>query len=184
MPIQFELCQDPQMLEQYYQLRERCFRQELKLPDFDGSEEERDRESLILIARIGDQCVGGARVAPSNPITGQLNELSLAADECCMWERFVIDPVVRTVQLVRDFCVQLIEVSRASGYASAVVLSSLRNARFYRQCHTALGVGFEICGQMPSAACDALKDLEHYLSVSKISEATPARIAVPVRKAA
>ena len=92
--------------------------------DFDGSEDERDRQGQILIARVGDRCVGGARIAPSTPIPNQLAELALTTEDCCMWERFVIDPVVRTVQLVRDFCAQLIDTSRRCGYDFALVLSS------------------------------------------------------------
>ena len=71
MSITFELCQDPQLLQQYYQLRQDCFRRELGLPDFDGSEDESDRKGQILIARIGDRCVGGARIAPGSPVSDQ-----------------------------------------------------------------------------------------------------------------
>jgi hypothetical protein len=178
MSITFELTQDPQMLEQYYQLRERCFRRELKLPDFDGSEDERDRQGQILIARMGDRCVGGARIAPGMPFNQPLDELAVSVEDCCMWERFVIDPAVRTVQLVRDFCAQLIEVSRLIGYDFALVLSSLRNARFYRQCHSALGVDFQIHRQAPHFAQGAFEGLEHYLSVAHlVRDAVPARIA-------
>ena len=177
MSITFELCRDPRLLQQYYQLREECFRRELGLPDFDGSEDERDRQGQILIARIGDRCVGGARIAPGTVVEKQLDELALAPEACCMWERFVIDPVVRTVQLVRDFCAYLIEASRMFGYAYALVLSSLRNARFYRQCHSALGVGFQIHRSVPDCAQGAFEGLEHYLSVSHLTEGSAARIA-------
>ena len=50
MPIEFKLTQDPHLLGQYYALREQCFREELGLPDFDGSEEECDRKGQILLA--------------------------------------------------------------------------------------------------------------------------------------
>ena len=177
MPIEFELCQDPKLLEQYYQLREKCFRQELKIADFDGSEDDRDRAGQILIARIGDRCVGGARIVPGNPVQYDLDDLAQAMEASCMWERFVIDPAVRTVQLVRDFCAELIYASRASGYEYALVLSSRRNARFYRQCHTALGVEFQIHCQMPAAAQGVFSGLEHYLSISKLKQASAVRIA-------
>ena len=177
MPIQFELCQDPNLLEQYYQLREKCFRQELKITDFDGSEDERDREGQILIARIGDRCVGGARIVPGSPMQYQLDDLAHAMETCCMWERFVFDPVVRTVQMIRDFCAELIDASRAFGYDYALVLSSRRNARFYRQCHSALGVEFQIHCRMPAAALGVFAGLEHYLSISKLKQASALRIA-------
>lgn len=177
MPIEFELCQDPQLLEQYYQLRQKCFRRELKLPDFDGSEDERDREGQILIARTGDRCVGGARIVPDSTMQYRINEMALASEACCMWERFVFDPVVRTVQMIRDFCAELIDASRQFGYDYALVLSSRRNARFYRQCHSALGVEFDIHCRMPDAAQGVFAGLEHYLSISKLSQANAVRIA-------
>jgi hypothetical protein len=177
MPIEFELCQDPQLLEQYYQLREKCFRQELKITDFDGSEDERDREGQILIARIGDRCVGGARIVPGSPLQYQLDDLEHVMETCCMWERFVFDPAVRTVQLIRDFCAELIDASRRFNYDYALVLSSRRNARFYRQCHSALGVEFNIHRRMPDAAQGVFAGLEHYLSISKLTQATAVKIA-------
>jgi hypothetical protein len=170
LPIQFELCQDPLLLRQYYQLREACFRRELGLPGFDGSEEQHDRQGLILIAHQDGQCIGGARISSNVPAARHLHKLDLAADACCIWERFVMDPAVRTVQMVRDFCAHLIEASRVSGYQHALVLSSLRNARFYRQCHSALGVGFKIHGSMPDCAEGEFARLEHYLSVAQLHE--------------
>ena len=186
MSIEFIVSQDPQLLEQYYQLRQACFRKELGIPDFDGSEDALDRRSHILLAIQDGRCIGGARISPNIPLEGQLQELDLAEDDCCMWERFVVDPAVRTIQLIRDFCAKLIEYSRYFGYQYALVLSSLRNARFYRQCHTALDVGFQIHRAVPDCAQGAFAGLEHYLSVSNLQDVSAAalRECVPVRLAA
>lgn len=70
--------------------------------------------------------------------------------------------------LARDFCAQLIEHSLRLRYRRALVLSSLRNARFYRRCHSALGVGFEIGCALPEPAGGKFSGLEHYLSVSRL----------------
>jgi len=177
LSIEFEICRDPHLREQYFQLREQCFRRELGISDFDGSEDERDRQGEILIARIGDRCIGGARIVPGVAVADQIGELELASDACCMWERFVMDPAVRTVQLVRDFCAQLIEVSRRIGYDIALVLSSHRNARFYRQCHSALGVGFKIHARVPQCATGSFAGLEHYLSIAQLNNTVRLRVA-------
>ena len=95
-----------------------------------------------------------------------------------MWERFVIDPAVRTVYFVREFVAQLIEVSREHGFQNAMVLSSLRNARFYRRCHTALGVAYQIHRPVPHLAQGAFAGLEHYLSVSHLDDQRALRLAV------
>jgi GNAT superfamily N-acetyltransferase len=177
LSITFELCRDERLLEQYYDLREQCFRKELGLPDFDGGEDERDRQGQILIIRQGDRCIGGARIAPGVSVDDQLRELAVNPRASCMWERFVVDPSVRSLKLIRDFLGHLIEFSQKLGYQYAVVLSSLRNARFYRQCHSALGIDFQIHDAVPDCAKGAFAGLEHYLSVSYLRDGQEMRIA-------
>jgi hypothetical protein len=168
--ITFELSRDPQLLEQYFALRERCFRQELELPEFDGSEEQADKYGSILIAHRDGVCIGGARITPSQLPGNEWHNFDLAPETCCAWERFVLDPAIRTVQLARDFLGQLIETSRVLGYRHALMYSSRINARFYRQCHTALGVGFEIHETTPDTSKGPFEGLEHYLSVSQLHQ--------------
>jgi len=187
MPIEFKLTQDTHLLKQYYALREQCFREELGLPDFDGSEEASDRKGHIVLALQDGQCIAGARISPTVSLKSQVQQLDLTEGASCMWERFVFDPAVRSVQLIREFTAYLIEVSREIGYHYAMVLSSLRNARFYRQCHSALGVDFKIHRHVPHSAQGAFAGLEHYLSVAQLRKAQPLRIAayprVPFRSA-
>jgi N-acyl-L-homoserine lactone synthetase len=187
LSTEFKLSSDPHLLEQYYQLRQQCFRQELGIPDFDGSEDEHDREGQILLAIEDGRVVCGIRISPNVPAQQHLEELDLQVNSCCMWERFVVDPAVRSIQLIRDFCAHLIEFSRLSGFQHALVLSSLRNARFYRQCHTALGIGFKIHRNVPNFAQGAFAGLEHYLSVSNLQDGmavSTAPASAPLRLAA
>ena len=177
MSIEFKLSRDPAILQQYYELRERCYREELDLPDFDGSEEILDLQGKILLATEDGRCIGGARISPGMFLPWQIRELKLKRGARCMWERLVFDPKERSVELMRDFCAELIDVSRASGYRQAVVLSSLRNARFYRQCHSALGVEFEIHKHLPHGGGETFAGLEHYLSVSYLQCRQPLKLA-------
>ena len=169
LSIEFKLSRDPRLLQQYYNLREQCFRQELGLPNFDGSEEDQDREGQILLAIQDGQCIGGARISPTVPLQSEINQLKLNPDDCCIWERLAIDPAARTLKLLRrDFCIRLIEFSVEKGYLHAMVLSTLRTARFYRQCHSALGVAFKIHRHVPHSAKSAFAGLDHYLSVATL----------------
>ncbi len=177
MSIEFKLSRDPQLLQQYYELRERCYRRELGIPDFDGSEDMNDQRGHILLAIENGRCIGGARVSPRVHLPSQMRKLQLDRNTCCMWERFVFDPSVRSVQLIRDFCARLIEVSSGLGYSHALILSSLRNARFYRQCHTAVGVPFQIERHVPQSAEDSFAGLEHYLSIAHLPRRQNVRIA-------
>ncbi|MEJ2330706.1 MAG: hypothetical protein P8Z33_12795, partial [Gammaproteobacteria bacterium] len=60
---------------------------------------------------------------------------------------------------------------------NALVLSSRITARFYRQHHTALGVGFQIHKAVPDCAKGMFAGLEHYLSVAELRPAHAMRIA-------
>ena len=188
MSIEFKLTRDPELLQQYYALREQCFRAELGLPDFDGSEDDHDRQGQILLAVQDGRCIGGVRISPTVSLQSQVRKLELKPDNCCMWERFVLAPAARTLEFFQAFCANMVEISRSAGYHHALVLSSLRNARFYRRCHSALGVGFNIHRHIPHSATGAFAGLEHYLSVSHLRNAEPLRISatsqVPLRSAA
>ncbi len=177
MSIVYALCDDTRLLNQYYQLREKSYRRELGIPDFDGSEEPQDREGRIVLAIEDGRCIGGARISPQVSVVKQTRQLGLAPDACCMWERFVLDPTLRTVQMARDFLAHLIDASRDAGYDHALVLSSRINARFYRQCHSALGVGFQIHKAVPDCAQGAFAGLEHYLSIAQLGDAQPVSVA-------
>ena len=170
MAIVFELTQDPNLLAQYYALREKCFRAELGIPDFDGSEDIQDKLGRILIAHENGVCLAGARISDSRIMPISVFDTDLLPHECCVWERFVIDPAIRSVSLTRSFIASLIEISGALGYRHGLVLSSLRNARHYRRCHTALEIDFEIRKAVPDCAKGKFAGLEHYLSVSHLPQ--------------
>ncbi len=65
--VTFEFTRDPALLQQYYRIREQMYNDVWHLTNFDGSEDEFDRQSHILIARIGKQCVGGLRIGIKLP---------------------------------------------------------------------------------------------------------------------
>ena len=94
-------------------------------------------------------------------------------------KRFVFDPAVRSVQLIRESIDYLITASLEMGYHHAMVLSSLRNARLYRQCHTAMGLGFEIHRNVPHSADGKFAGLEHILSIASL-QSSPA-VSVPLK---
>lgn len=131
-----------------------------------------------MLAVKRGRCVGGARISPHITLISQLELLGLESDTCCMWERFAIDPAVRTVYLVREFVAHMIKSTRDCGFQNAMVLSSLRNARLYRRCHTALGIPYEIHRPVPHLAHGIFAGLEHYLSVSYLQQQLPLKIAV------
>jgi hypothetical protein len=168
MQVIYELSSEPKYLNQYYELREKCYRVDLKLAAFNGAEEQRDRTGQILIARQGEKCIGGVRISNASALLDVFPELQLPSENSCVWERLCLDPTIRSTALAKDFCAELIEYSRVIGFEHAVLLSSLRNARFYRLCHSALGVEFTIARKLHAAEPEQFGGLEHYLSYSRL----------------
>ena len=178
MKIHFELSPDPKLLEQYYDLRGRCYRDELKLAGFDGGEEPRDRHSHILIAHRNRKCLGGIRITRVIHIVDKLPTLPVPLDRCCVWERGALHPEYRSPDLALGFCENLLDASRELGFVHAAALSSLRNARFYRKCHSILGVECCIQQKLKRPPDLGFAGLEHYISITNLQpEAAPVKLA-------
>lgn len=176
MQVIYEFTKDPQLLEQYYLLREQCYRQELKLPNFNGSEEPADRAGQILIARNGDICLGGARItsgtlaeSDSLSLNALMPELGLKQGPFCLWERLSLSQELREYNCQKEFCAHLINASWTLGYDYAFMVSSIRNARFYRLCHSVLDVTYRIFNQVKCTPKGAFSHLEHVLSAAHLS---------------
>lgn len=65
--VTYELTRDPGYLHQYYMLREQMFISVWGLQNFCGKEDEYDAISDIMVARIGNQVIGGCRLTFSHP---------------------------------------------------------------------------------------------------------------------
>lgn len=52
-------------IEQYYGLRERAFKQRLNCSNYSGKEDEYDRNGVIILAKCGEEVVGGTRIVIS-----------------------------------------------------------------------------------------------------------------------
>ena len=182
MQVIYEVSRDPELLQQYYAIRQQCYRDELNLNGFDGSESEEDRRGHILIARSGRQCLGGIRISP---LANEREQLMLADDHLltlpslmpqmgfrqgrhCVWERLALAPSFRSIKNNQDFCEHLIKASVMLDYDFAFTLSSLRNARFYKRCHSYVGIDYQIMRDVPVEADGAFSKLEHFLSVSHL----------------
>ena len=108
----------------------------------------------------------------------KLPRLPIPSDRCCVWERGALHPEYRSTDLALGFCASLLDTSRELGYVHAVALSSLRNARFYRKCHSFLGVEYSIHQKLKTPADSGFAGLEHYISITDLQpQATPLKLA-------
>jgi len=185
VPITFEFSKCDQMLEQYYWLREECFRKELGLEAFDGAEDIYDQNGKILIVRDGDTCVGGVRITGCSlfgqslmpleqkglDITQMLPQLALPLAPYCQWERLVLRPEYRGIDMLRGICQALIRGCASLGYHYAFNVTGIKRARLYKRVHSNLGYDYEIYNQLKMPVESEFAHLEHLLSIAFIPEA-------------
>lgn len=193
MKIIFELSRDAKMLGQYYKIREQCFRAELGVALFDGSEDHYDRSGDILIAREGLRCVGGVRICGKMPwetvripledegvdLAELFTELNLDNVSYCQWSRLALAPECRGMDVVKDFCRALINTCSSLGYRLAFNVSDLHRARLYQRLHSSLGYHYQTCRDKRVVAEPGFTDLEHLISVAFLSNVKPKVSACP-----
>lgn len=185
MAITFEFSKCDNMLEQYYWLREECFRKELGLKAFDGAEDIYDQNGKILIVRDGNTCVGGVRITGCSlfsqslmpleqkglNITQMLPQLTLPLAPYCQWERLVLRPEYRGIDMLRGICRALIRGCASLGYHYAFNVTGIKRARLYKRVHSNLGYDYEIYNQLKMPVESNFAHLEHLLSIAFIPEA-------------
>jgi hypothetical protein len=75
----YEFTKDPAYLNQYYQVREQCYKEYWGLKVFSGAEDEHDRNGYILIVRNGDVVIGGGRLVLRS--TNERKKLPMETDD-------------------------------------------------------------------------------------------------------
>lgn len=180
MSIIFEFTKSPELLEQYYRIRQDCFRRDLGIDEFDGSEDIYDRVSDIIIARIGDRCVGGARLTGNRSLAGALlpmendsfrfsqvlSGLGLYDGNYCQCGRLALLPEFRNMDTVRGIFDGLINRCIEFDYAYAFNVASLNHARLYKRLHSSLGFDYRVFSSVDLPREEDFEGLEHFLSIS------------------
>lgn len=182
MQVVFEITTDAKLLAQYYELREKSYRKTLKLDNFCGREEELDRQSDIMIARIGDECLGGVRICgadnqeliplehSSESLEKQLPDLDLDQNSYCQWMRLSLslsrDLKIPHLELQKQFCFALTKFSIKLGYRYGFCLSSKIHHRYYKRIFTQYGYNYWKCDDVSIELEEEFDDLEHLLCVT------------------
>lgn len=179
MECTFVVTREKQLLEQYYRLREACFRAELGIPDFDGGEDQYDSDGTVLLAvGRGGHVLAGARIYGNHPGQGRclpienqrfrlrnfFPALELNRQPYCQWGRLVIHPLARGRAFARQFLARLLDLTAALDYRRAFIISDTQRSRYYRQLHLALGYDFHISPVAPQVQEPGTDGLEQVLS--------------------
>jgi hypothetical protein len=145
-PTIYEFTTEQRFLEQYYKIREDCYREDLGLDDFSGAEDEYDRIGHIAIVRHGDEVIAGARLVICKPHSGiklpleeegfiikeLFPELGLEDVAYCEVTRLAILPAFREGSVHKELTELMIEKSIKEGcyyHFSVAPLLQARNSR-------------------------------------------------------
>jgi len=82
--LTYEFTKEPALLQQYYLIRERCYKEVWGLKIFSGAEDEHDRKGHILVVRQKNRVIGGGRLV-MRPV-GSSDRLPLETDNLLLDE--------------------------------------------------------------------------------------------------
>ncbi|MEH6472677.1 MAG: hypothetical protein V7752_15645 [Halopseudomonas sp.] len=166
-------------LEQYYQIRQDCFRKELGLRSFDGSEDEFDRSGYLLLALDQDRCIGGVRLSISTPqsptrLPLEINGFTVPeifpeiignGESYSQWTRLALLPEYRTAEVLRVMALTVLRQAEQLDCSYAFNVAGMNRARLYQRLHRTQGFNYEILQDVKIPAESHFMGLEHLLSV-------------------
>ncbi len=122
--ISYEFTNNPEMLQQYYNIREYAYKETLGLQHFSGQEDEFDIHSHILIVKAGGNVVGGARLivsTPQNPqmipleedgldVKSKFPQLDFSQINYCEMSRLALLPEFRNKEIAEEIHRKFIDI--------------------------------------------------------------------------
>ncbi|WP_448546751.1 hypothetical protein [Thalassotalea fusca] len=182
MNLNIELTRDGELLAQYYKLREKSFQEMLGISEFNGAEEALDRSSDIMIARVGERCIGGIRICGAHQnvkiplekhsgfLAQQLSNLDLPHFGYCQWMRCTICPEFGMPRafIQHQFILATVLFSAALGYRYGFCASSRAHHRFYKRILSKFGYEYNECGYIAVEKEPEFTNLEHVLYIADL----------------
>lgn len=180
--LSYEFTDDPWMIQQYYKIREKCYREDLSLPDFNGGEDFYDKPSYIAVVRKGDRVIGGARIIISAPegrvplsleekgfmMADLFPELKLEDKSYCEFSRLAILPEHRGMDSLQELLRSLSYKAINVGCGAIFAITSIPQARCYRRMFRLLGLDFETRSDIKVPFKPLYGDMKIVLSVSRL----------------
>ncbi|HEU5048373.1 MAG TPA: hypothetical protein VFT64_11095 [Rickettsiales bacterium] len=183
--IVFEFTRDPGLLHQYYRIREDGFGSVLGLTRYSGAECEYDRNGYILVAKMGNFCIGGARLNIKTPRRPHL--LPMEIEDFRLEKLFpylqhkqlsygqvsgvAILPEFRNGEISREILRRAIQKSVALNVHMLFAICPLINSRLYRQ--EFVGMGWKdtkVHMDVPLPVYPTMEEIKLYLMSSVIDK--------------
>ncbi len=174
--VVYELTDDPGYLHQYYRLREQMFISVWGLKEFSGLKDEYDDESDIMVARVGNQVIGGCRLTFSTPndrkhlpmekqdfiLEEQFPELPLYDLKFAEISRMAILPEYQNSIVMLELSRQLLKRGAEKKARFAFTLAPVPLARNYRKAAHLFGLNWKIRNDI------AIPDREEYEGIKMV----------------
>ena len=175
----FTSSQRKNWLEQYYQIRQECFRRDLGIKSFDGAEDKFDRSGYLLIALDRQQCIGGVRLSISTPESPLLLPLEINGfmlqerfpdiarnkESYSQWTRLALKLEYRASEVLHRMALVMIQQTKRLQCSYSFNVAGMNRARLYQRLHRLQGFNYEILKGVNIPAEGNLVGLEHLLSV-------------------
>lgn len=156
--IVYEMTQDPGYLHQYFLLRKQMFIHIWGLEHFDGTKDEYDDQSDIMVARRGNHVIGGCRLTFHNAhassrlpmekddfsLPVQLPALALGEVPYVEISRMAILPEFQNSVVLLELSRQLLKRGAELKARYAFTLAPVMLARNYRKAASLFGLKWEI----------------------------------------
>jgi hypothetical protein len=185
--VAYEFTTDRGILQQYYRLREEMFISVWGLDHFSGEKDAFDDVSDVVVARIGNQCIGGCRLTFSSHDKNKRNilplerggqslasfvpELPIADMNCVEVSRLAILPEFQNSVVMLKLINKMIQhaVTRKAHYAFAMSPQLL--ARNYRKAVRLFGMDWQIRSDITIPDREEFEGIQMVLSQLDLAKA-------------
>lgn len=181
--VVYELTRDPGLLQQYYQLREEMFISVWGLKHFSGQKDAYDDNSEIMVARIGNHCIGGCRLTFSRPgdrhalpmekedfrLKDKLPEIAVNKASIVEISRMAILPEFQNSLVMLELSRQLLKCGADKHARYAFTLAPVPLARNYRKAAHLFGLKWQIRNDVAIPAREEYEGINMVLSMLDLS---------------
>lgn len=167
------------MLEQYYAVREYCYKTDLNLHHFPSGEDEYDKKGSILVVTFNDKVIGGARIIssdPEQPIALPLEEDGLNIqslfpeirhERYCEFTRLAVLPEFRGMDILTKIIDALSKEAMNQDNRHLFSIAPLKQSRCYKMIFSKLGFNYELLSNITLPDKEFYKGLED-ITLSKL----------------
>lgn len=178
--VSYHFTQDPQLVDEYCIMRERCYRESLGLMNFSGAEDTIDHASVLLLSLWYSDVIGGLRLTVRRPgesvklplevegfyLNDLFPDLDLANETICEVSRFAVLSPYR-VRGVADRMIEVIvkkniKLNCRYHFAIAPAIHQIR----YKRTLSRLGVKLQVCEDIPVPSLPVYEGIPMFLSVT------------------